>query len=59
MAASLVNRVYGHLGTVRHRSEVVEYDVTQHKQAKVRDKPVIEWVAALRRLSVSKRRHAA
>ena len=27
----LVNRVYGHLGTMRHRSEVVEYRVEQHQ----------------------------
>ena len=29
---SLVNRVYGHLGDVRHRSANVEYRVEQHKQ---------------------------
>jgi integrase len=29
---ALVKRVYGHLGTVRHRSEVVEYRVEQHKK---------------------------
>lgn len=28
---SLVNRVYAHLGDVRHRAEVVEYRVKQHK----------------------------
>lgn len=28
---ALVKRVYGHLGTVRHRSEVMEYRVEQHK----------------------------
>ncbi len=28
----LVERVYGHLGDVRHRSEVVEYRVEQHEQ---------------------------
>ena len=27
---SMVKRVYGHLGTVRHRAEVVEYRVEQH-----------------------------
>ena len=27
---SMVYRVYGHLGTVRHRAEVVEYRVEQH-----------------------------
>jgi hypothetical protein len=26
----MVQRVYSHLGTVRHRSEVVEYRVEQH-----------------------------
>jgi integrase len=30
---ALVKRVYGHLGTVRHRSEVVEYRVEQHREA--------------------------
>lgn len=28
----LVRRVYGHLGTIRHRSEVVEYRVEQHRK---------------------------
>jgi integrase len=28
---SMVRRVYGHLGTVRHRAEVVEYRVEQHR----------------------------
>lgn len=32
----MVVRVYGHLGDVKHRSEVVEYRVAQHK-AKLRD----------------------
>jgi hypothetical protein len=27
---SLVKRIYGHLGEVRHRSEVVEYRVENH-----------------------------
>jgi hypothetical protein len=30
---SLVERVYGHLGTVRHRSDAVEYRVEQHREA--------------------------
>lgn len=30
---SMVNRVYGHLGEVRHRAEVVEYSVEQHRDA--------------------------
>jgi integrase len=30
---SLVRRVYGHLGQVRHRSEEVEYRVEQHQEA--------------------------
>src|SRR5690606_33287442 len=29
---SLVERVYGHLGTVRHRSDAVEYRVEQHRE---------------------------
>ncbi len=28
---ALVRRIYGHLGTVRHRAEVVEYRVEQHQ----------------------------
>ena len=39
---ALVRKVYGHLGTVRHRSPAVEYRVEQHA-AKLRDK-----LAALR-----------
>ncbi len=45
--ASLVKRVYGHLGTVRHRSEAVEYRVAQHAKAKHHDRPLREWVKAL------------
>jgi integrase len=30
---ALVRRVYGHLGDVRHRSEVVEFRVEQHEAA--------------------------
>ncbi len=30
---ALVRRVYGHLGTVRHRAKVVEYRVSQHRKA--------------------------
>lgn len=29
---SLVDRIYGHLGDVRHRSEAVEYRVEQHRE---------------------------
>jgi integrase len=36
---SLVKRVYGHLGQVRHRAEVVEYRVEQHR-AKLEDRLV-------------------
>ena len=28
----MVERVYSHLGTVRHRSEVVEYRIEQHEE---------------------------
>lgn len=34
---ALVRRVYGHMGTVRHRAEVVEYRVEQHT-AELRDR---------------------
>jgi len=34
---SMVRRVYGHLGEVRHRAEVVEYRVEQHA-ANLRDR---------------------
>jgi len=44
---SLVKRVYGHLGTVRHRSSAVEYRVQQHLKAEHRQKPVREWLKAL------------
>lgn len=30
---ALVKRIYGHMGTVRHRSEVMEYRVEQHSAA--------------------------
>ena len=30
---SLVDRIYGHLGELRHRAEVVEYRVEQHEEA--------------------------
>ena len=29
---ALVKRIYGHLGTVRHRAKVVEYRVEQHRR---------------------------
>ena len=45
---SLVRRVYGHLGTVRHRASVVEYRVAQHLKVQHRDKQVREWLKALR-----------
>lgn len=31
-ALALVEKVYSHLGTVRHRAEVVEYRVEQHTE---------------------------
>ena len=30
---SLLRRIYGHLGEVRHRAEAVEYRVEQHAEA--------------------------
>jgi len=41
-AEAMVRREYGHLGTVRHRAEVVEYRVEQHTE-RLRDR-----LAALR-----------
>ena len=29
---AMIHRVYGHLGQVRHRSEVIEYRVEQHPE---------------------------
>ena len=37
---SLVRRIYGHLGEVRHRSEAVEYRVEQHAAA-LGDRPAL------------------
>ena len=34
---ALVKKIYGHLGTVRHRSEAVEYRIEQHA-ATLRDR---------------------
>jgi hypothetical protein len=34
---AMVRKVYGHLGQVRHRAEVVEYRVEQHR-AKLEDR---------------------
>jgi len=39
---ALVKRIYGHLGTARHRAKVVEYRVEQHK------KVLKEQLAAMR-----------
>lgn len=36
-AGALVKRIYGHLGEVRRRSEVVEYRVEQHEE-RLRDR---------------------
>lgn len=33
---AMVNKVYGHLGTVRHRATFVEFRVEQHQEAKLR-----------------------
>ena len=43
---AMVQRVYSHLGTIRHRSEVVEYRIEQHTQA------LGDRLAALQRLGV-------
>jgi integrase len=34
---ALVRRIYGHLGDIRHRSEVVEYRIDQHEE-RLRDR---------------------
>ncbi len=46
-STEMIERIYGHLGTVRHRSKVVEYRVSQHKQV------LRERLAALRSGTVS------
>lgn len=45
---ALVKRVYGHLGSVRHRANAVEYRVNDYPKAQHRDKPVREWLKVLR-----------
>jgi hypothetical protein len=42
----MVQRVYAHLGTIRHRAEVVEYRVEQHTEA------LGERLTALQRLGL-------
>ncbi len=32
-STDMIDRVYGHLGTVRHRGKQVEYRVAQHRKA--------------------------
>jgi integrase len=45
---AMVNRVYGHLGTVRHRAAVVEFRVGQHEEATLRSgQTVAERLALL------------
>ncbi len=45
---AMVTRVYSHLGTVRHRSPVVEYRVEQHREAKLKDgRTVAVYLATL------------
>lgn len=38
----MVERVYSHLGTVRHRSAFVEFRVEQHREAKLKDGMTVE-----------------
>jgi len=49
-STDLVQEVYGHLGTVRHRSEEVEYRVEQHQGI---------WGSGWRRCTGSRRCHLA
>ena len=45
---AMVNRVYGHLGTVRHRAAVVEFRVEQHQRAVLKSgQTVSEAVAGM------------
>ena len=44
---ALVKRVYGHLGQVRHRPDVVEYRVEQHRKTTHRNLSVAEWLHVL------------
>ena len=39
----MVNKVYGHLGDVRHRSEVVEYQVKQHLETPATGSKGLVW----------------
>jgi len=43
----LLLRAWIILGTVRHRGSAVEYRVSQHKKAKVRDQSIAAWVKTL------------
>ena len=36
-STAMIEKVYGHLGRVQHRLKVVEYRISQHKQA-IRDR---------------------
>lgn len=40
---SLVERVYGHLGTVRHRSEHLEYRIENHQNELAERLKVLGW----------------
>jgi hypothetical protein len=44
---AMVNRVYGHLGTVRHRAPVVEFAVEQHQGATLKNGQTVEARIAL------------
>jgi hypothetical protein len=39
---ALVKRIYGHLGAVRHRAEVVEFGVSDHLAQELRDGRTVE-----------------
>ncbi len=42
---AMVQKVYSHLGTIRHRSEVVEYRVEQHKKVLAKKLKELEDIA--------------
>jgi integrase len=43
---AMVNKVYGHLGTVRHRSKWVEFRVEHHGNSRLREGRTVEEIVA-------------
>lgn len=42
-STGMVERVYSHLGTIRHRSEVIEYRVEQHRKVLAKRLKALGW----------------